>query len=170
MTNAFVRRASRLVLVLFAAAFAAGCEDEATASAGGLPKNLAPGIYSLFSVAGQGGGSATVRLHLERVQVPGKIASYQGELTYDTGVLTLKEADLPEGVIGSAREIAPGRVRFAGAAPDGLEELPALTLRFARRGEIRRETFKLSLEEVADADFVDLTSKVSTAAPFFEAR
>ncbi|HEU0014055.1 MAG TPA: hypothetical protein VFQ45_10250 [Longimicrobium sp.] len=170
MTNVSLRRTARLALVLLSVGFAAGCEDEATTPAGGLPKNLAPGIYSLFSVAGQGGGVATVQLHLERVQVPGKIASYQGELTYDTGVLTLKEAELPEGVIGSAREISPGRVRFAGATPDGLEQLPALTMRFARRGEIRRETFKLNIEEVADEDFGDLTSKVSSGAPFFEAR
>ncbi|HEU0014720.1 MAG TPA: hypothetical protein VFQ45_13625, partial [Longimicrobium sp.] len=110
MQRALLSRAARLLLLPLAV-LAAACDREATSPSDGMPSDLAPGIYSLFSVTGSGPG-ATVDLYLKQVQVPGRLASYQGEISYDAGTMSLKAAELPEGVIGTAREAAPGRIRF----------------------------------------------------------
>jgi hypothetical protein len=152
-----------------AALLAAGCSDAtAPVAKDGLPADLERGIYPLVNVVSETEGAAQVELYLKRVQVDDRLAGYQGELTYDASILTLEHTDLPPGLIGSTNETAPGHVRFAGAAPDGVGDVPVLALRFTQRGAIGQQSFGVKVEEVAGASgFADLTSQVSTRGAFF---
>lgn len=158
-----------LVGATAAAALLGACSDAtAPVSNDGLPRNLDHGIYPLVAVASQTSDAAQVELYLKRVPDAVKLSSFQGELTYDPNVLALEHTDLPPGVIGSTNETSPGHVRFAGAGLDGLGDVPVLALRFTRRGEIRRESFGVKVEELTDAQgFADLTALVSGGMPFF---
>jgi hypothetical protein len=160
----------RTAAVLSAAAMAllSACSDAtAPARTDGLPKELDAGIYPLISVASQTSSTAQVDLYLKRVPAATRIASYQGELTYDASVLTLEHTDLPAGLIGTTNEVTPGHVRFAGAALEGVGDVPVLALRFTRRGSFGQKSFAVKVEELAGADdFADLTQQVSTRSYF----
>jgi hypothetical protein len=161
-------RMARLALPC-AAALLASCSD-ATAPVpdGGLPANLERGIYPLVEVVSETQGAAQVELYLKRVDVADRLASYQGELTYDAAALTLEHTDLPPGLIGSTNEVSPGHVRFAGAALDGVGDVPVLALRFTRHGEVGPQSFGVKVEEVTGATgFADLTAQVSARGAFF---
>ena len=122
---------------------------------------LGPGIHPVLVVAAQDAESARVELYLKRVEVSEQVASYQGELRYDVGRMKLSAAELPSGVAGVWNEVEPGRVRFAAAAPGGVGDAPALTLRFAPQGRIERTAFTLNMEEVvASQAFANITAKV----------
>jgi hypothetical protein len=164
-----VSAAGRMALLLALPAVIASCSDAtAPVSESGLPGNLDRGIYPLVNVVSQTSSTAQVELYLKRVPADVRLASYQGELTYDAAALTLEHTDLPPGLIGSTNEVSPGHVRFAGAALDGVGDVPVLALRFARRGELGAQSFNVKVEEVAGTEgFADLTSQVSTRAPFF---
>ena len=161
-------RAVRAVLPL-AALLAGACSDATAPVANdGLPAGLERGIYPLVNVASETGGAAQVELYLKRVKVDDRLASFQGELTYDASTLALEHTDLPPGIIGSTNETSPGHVRFAGAALDGVGDVPVLALRFTRRGEVGAKSFGVKVEELSDTEgFADLTSQVSTQGPFF---
>ncbi|HEX7243688.1 MAG TPA: hypothetical protein VF263_25600 [Longimicrobiaceae bacterium] len=125
-----------------------------------------PGIHPVIVLAGEGGGTAVVRLHLRRVQVDGAISSYQGEVSYDTRALTLSRAELPQGVAGAWNEPAPGRVRFAGASPQGVGDVPVLTLHFRTRGPVEGSGFRVKMEEVVSAiGFRSLSARVVRRDP-----
>jgi hypothetical protein len=158
-----------LAIPVAAAALLAACSDAtAPRQDDGLPRNLERGVYPLISVVSQTRASAEVELSLKRVPAAIMLSSFQGELTYDPAVMALEHTDLPPGIIGSTNETSPGHVRFAGAALDGVGDVPVLSLRFTRHGEIRRESFGVKVEEVTDAQgFADLTSQVSAGTPFF---
>jgi hypothetical protein len=158
-----------LAIPLAAAALLAGCSDAtAPRQDDGMPGNLDRGVYPLVTVASETSNSAQVELYLKRVPSAIKLSSFQGELTYDPAVLALEHTDLPPGIIGSTNETTPGHVRFAGAALDGVGDVPVLALRFTRRGEIRRESFGVKVEEITDVQgFADLTSQVSAGTPFY---
>ena len=160
----FVRTGLPIAMLL-----AAACSDATAPVANdGLPSNLDRGIYPLVNVASETGSSAQVELYLKRVKVDDRLASFQGEMTYDAAALELEHTDLPPGIVGSTNETSPGHVRFAGAALDGVGDVPVLALRFTRRGEIGQQSFGVKVEEVAGATgFTDLTSAVSTRAPYF---
>jgi hypothetical protein len=164
-------RLRSMALALALGASLPGCADRATApdATGGMPAELAPGIYPLLSVASQTSATAQVDLYLKRVPGDTKLASYQGELTYDAALLTLEHTDLPAGIVGTTHEVSPGHVRFAGAALDGLGDVVLVSLRFSRRGSLTKAAFQVKVEEVSGADdFADLTSQVSTTRSFFQ--
>jgi hypothetical protein len=167
-----IRRSSpfaRLSLALAAAVALAACTD-ASSDNGGMPTDAGEGLYPSLSVA-TSRGIATAELGLR--QVPGglRFASYQGEIAYDPQVLSFQGADLPQGVDGAAHEATPGHVRFTGAALDGTLGAPMLTLRFAVKGKVVRESFTVTLEEVTrDGDFEDLTGQVKAGALVYQAR
>ncbi|MDB4950230.1 MAG: hypothetical protein JWM27_2879 [Gemmatimonadetes bacterium] len=158
-----------LAIPLAAAALLAACSDAtAPRQDDGLPGNLDRGIYPLINVVSQTASAAQVDLYLKRVPSAVKLASFQGELTYDATVMTLDHTDLPAGIIGSTNEVGVGHVRFAGAALDGVGDVPVLTLRFTRHGEVQRESFKVKVEEVSGTEgFADLTAQVSGRDPYF---
>jgi hypothetical protein len=158
-----------LAIPMAAAVLLAACSDATAPSPdNGLPRNLDRGVYPLVTVASQSANAAQVELYLKRVPAAIKLSSFQGELTYDPAVLALEHTDLPPGIIGSTNEATPGHVRFAGAALDGVGDVPVLALRFTRRGEIRRESFGVKVEEITDSEgFADLTAQVSAGTPFF---
>jgi hypothetical protein len=164
-----VLSAGRLGLLVPLAAIAASCSDAtAPVEESGLPSHLERGIYPLVNVVSETQAGAQVELYLKRVPAGVLLASYQGELTYDPAVLTLEHTDLPQGLIGSTNETAPGHVRFAGAALDGVGDVPVLALRFTRRGEVGAKSFGVKVEELSGSEgFADLTSQVSTQGPFF---
>ncbi|HEX2079834.1 MAG TPA: cohesin domain-containing protein [Longimicrobium sp.] len=160
MKHAAWKRGAAALLV---SAALAACERQPAASQTPDPLGgLEPGIHPVLVVAAAEGG-AQVELHLRRVQVQGRVASYQGELRYDASVLRLRGAQLPAGVAGAWNEVEPGRVRFAGAAPGGVPDGAVLTLRFAASAPPVRESFAVAMEEVVAHDFADLTASVSRA-------
>jgi hypothetical protein len=159
---------SAAVLSVAAMALLSACSDAtAPVQTGGLPKDLESGIYPLISVASRTSSTAQIDLYLKRVPSATRLASYQGELTYDASALTLEHTDLPAGMIGTTNEVSPGHVRFAGAALDGLGDVPVLSVRFTRHGALGQKSFEVRVEELAGAeDFADLTSQVSPHAYF----
>jgi len=168
--TAYAPRVARAAAAAAALALAAACADAVAPEAeGGLPKNLERGIYPLVNVASESQTSAQVDLYLKRVPGAIRLAGYQGELTYDADALTLEHTDLPAGMIGTTNETSPGHVRFAGAALDGVDDVPVLALRFTRRsGTLGQQSFQVKVEEVTGSDgFTDLTQQVSTRGAFF---
>lgn len=147
----------------------AGCENAVQPKEQSVLEGLAPGIHPVVVLAAAAGDAATVELHLKRVGVDARIASFQGELGYDQEKLTLAGAELMPGVMGAWNESAPGTVRFAGAAADGMGEGAVLTLRFTTKGEVAGGAFRVKVEElVSSTDFQDLSSQlVAREQPVF---
>jgi hypothetical protein len=167
----YAPRLARAAAACAAVALAAACADAvAPEQSDGLPRDLERGIYALVNVASESQSAAQVEVYLKRVPGAIRLASYQGELTYDAAALTLEHTDLPAGMIGTTNEVSPGHVRFAGAALDGVGDVPVLALRFTRKGgTIGQQTFQVKVEEVAGSDgFTDLTQQVSTRGAFFQ--
>ncbi|HEX2092061.1 MAG TPA: hypothetical protein VHG28_06645 [Longimicrobiaceae bacterium] len=124
-------------------------------------RELGPGIHPVVVLAGGSGNTADVQLHLRRVQVESGIASYQGEFTYNVRSLTLRSAELPRGIAGAWNETAPGKIRFAGAALEGVGDRPVLVLHFDTRGAIGAADFGVKIEEVVgSSDFRSLSSRL----------
>ena len=113
---------------------------------------------------------AGVKAELALRQIPGGLtfASYQGEVVFDPAVLTLQDATLPDGVDGVANLVSPGHIRFAATALDGTVGAPLLRMSFAASGEVKREAFSVSFEEVTDGDFSDLTGQVQSGYLIFQ--
>jgi hypothetical protein len=158
---------ARLSLAVAALVALAACTD-ASSDNGGLPTDASEGLYPSLSVSSARGATQAA---LSLKQLPGglRFASYQGELTFDTRVLTLQSVELPEGVAGAANESSPGHVRFSGAALDGTVGAPLLNLRFTARGAVTRESFSVSFEEITrEGDFEDLTAQVKTGALLYQ--
>jgi hypothetical protein len=87
---------------------------------------------------------------------------------FDPAILTFKGVTLPAGVDGAANLVSPGHIRFAGAALDGTVGAPLLTMSFSASGEVKREAFSVSFEEVTDADYADVTSQVQRGYLIFQ--
>lgn len=139
----------------------AACEPAAPVAPEPPTEPLGPGIHPTLVVASQTGDSAVVELHLRRVQIPDEVASYQGELRYDAARLKLSAAAFPAGAAGVWNEVEPGRLRFAGAAPEGVRDGAVLALRFARSGAVEAAGFSVAMEEVVARNaFAPLTSRV----------
>ncbi len=149
-----------LALVL-ALGLLGGCEDAVQPQEPNVVEGLGPGIHPIVVLATQSGSAATVELHLKRVGVEEKIASFQGELGYDASQLTLTGAELKPGVMGAWNEGTEGSVRFAGAVAEGMGEGAVLTLRFTAKTEVEGSAFQVKVEElVSSTDFQDLTSRL----------
>lgn len=156
-------KGSRRALVLaMSLGLLAGCENAmAPEEQIDVTEGLAPGIHPIVVLAGINAGTTDVQLHLRRVQVDATISSFQGELSYDTNAMTLKGAELPQAVMGAWNEIAPGKVRFAGAALEGVADAPVLTLHFEAKQAVQGNAFGVKMEEiVAATDFHSLTTQV----------
>lgn len=147
----------------------AGCENAVEPQEPGILDGLAPGIHPVVVLTSSAGGSAAVELQLKRIGVDAKIASFQGELVYDAQRLSLTGAELSQGVMGAWNESAPGTVRFAGAAAEGLAQDGVLKLRFTAKGAVAGDAFRVKLEElVSSADFQDLAPRlVARDQPLF---
>ncbi|HEU4558324.1 MAG TPA: hypothetical protein VFS20_10760 [Longimicrobium sp.] len=143
----------------------AACADKE--NNGGLPTNAEAGLYPQISVSGD---RASTKAELALRQIPGGVtfASYQGEVIFDPAVLTLKDVALPEGVDGAAHLVSPGHIRFAGTALDGTVGAPLLRMTFSASAEVRREAFSVRFEEVADAEFSDVTGQVQSGYLIFQ--
>ncbi|HEX8245888.1 MAG TPA: hypothetical protein VF541_20410 [Longimicrobium sp.] len=160
-------RIARLVTVAIAS-LAAACTDAATGDK--LPTDAGAGLYPQI-VVGIGKGTAQADLSLR--QVPGglSLGSYQGEVVFNPAVLTLQSAEFPEGVIGAANEVAPGRIRFAGSALDGTDGALVLRMRFAVKSTVTRSVFSATFEEVTDAvEFADVTAQVKNGTLLYQQR
>lgn len=143
----------------------AACADKE--QNGGLPTNAEAGLYPQISVSGS---RSDTKAELALRQIPGGInfASYQGEVIFDPAVLTLKSVALPDGVDGAAHLVSPGHIRFAGTALDGTVGAPLLRMNFTANSEVRREAFGVRFEEVADAEFNDVTGQVQSGYLIFQ--
>lgn len=159
----------RPALVLAVVALAAACQDVVQPKQGvaGDPlTGLKSGLHPVLVVTEAGPVTTYADVRLHRVQTNAPIASFQAEITFDTTQLTVLGSDFAAGVDGAWHEVAPGRVRFAGAAAVGLGDAPLATLRFASKQVAARRTFGLQFQELVGADdFSDLTSLVATGAP-----
>lgn len=161
----WMSRSGAMVLLLNAGLLA-GCDHpvEPQQSGEDVLKGLGPGIHPVLVMAGppSAGGVVQVEVHLRQVGMSAKMASYQGKLGYDTGMLKISRVELPKGVMGAWNETAAGQVRFAGASPEGLSAGPVLVLTFMPRGKVTAGAFTLRMEEVVGAaDFADLTPHVA---------
>jgi hypothetical protein len=161
---------ARLMLAALAGLAVAACSDAKNDRDGALPTDAGAGLYPSMSVATQH-GTATAQLSLRQVPGGTRFGSYQGEVVFDPAVLTFQSAVLPQGVEGAANLSAPGHVRFVGMALDGTEGAPLLTLRFAAKGQVAKEAFQVSFEEVTQADdYADLTSLVKAGTLLYSSR
>jgi len=129
-------------------------------------KDLPPGIYPVFSAPGWTSRKPGVPIHtsvrLIGVKMDEKIASYQGELRYDPKTVTIKDVQVPNGLMAVWNETEPGVIRFAGVSVEGLAEVPILLFDIESDGPIRAADFRVRLEEVVAAkDFANLTDAVA---------
>lgn len=156
---------ARFSALLLALGLVLGSGHTARAQQGASRQGLGPGIHPVLVVAGRTGSTVRMELYLSRVDVPALIGSYQGEIGYDTGALTLARAELPRGITGAWNEVAPGRVRFAGITLQGLADGPVLVLNFEARGPVAAEGFTLRMKEVAAAgDYSNLAPRLVARA------
>lgn len=156
-------RAPRWAAAAALLALLGGC-DNTLQTQTETPVVLAPGVHAVVVVS-----PAEVQLHLRREGVETPIASYQGEMRYDVSRLTVQGGSFPSGVMGAWNEVEPGRIRFAAAAPEGLQGSLALTLRTTPRGEVGESAFQVRMDElVGAASFEDLKPRfVERAHPLF---
>ncbi|MBB4639386.1 hypothetical protein [Longimicrobium terrae] len=132
-----------------------------TRSAQPRPARQEAGIYPVLVVVDETAAGATVELHLKRVDVAERIASYQGELVYDPAALTVSAGRIPAGITGSWNETRRGTLRFAGVAVAGIEAGPVLTLTVVTTRPLAAEAFRLRMEEVVSATgFGDLAPRL----------
>ncbi|WP_331056369.1 hypothetical protein [Longimicrobium sp.] len=155
-------RATRWTLAAaLALALAAGARAEARGQEPPPAAAQEPGIYPVLFVTGETAAGATVELHLKRVGVDDRIASFQGELVYDPARLTVSAGQIPQGITGSWHQARPGTLRFAGVALAGIDAGPVLTLTVAATRPLAADDFALTLEEVVSATgFRNLVSRV----------
>ena len=119
-----------------------------------------PGIYPVLVVAGQEGETATVELHLKRVEVKDEVASFQGELRYDAKRMTLTGTEIPAGITGASNEAEPGVLRFAGVSLDGIERGAVLTLKLRASAPVAADAFELRMQEIVAETFQDLAPQL----------
>lgn len=120
-----------------------------------------PGIYPVLVVARQTADSATLELHLKRVRVTERVASFQGELTFNAATLALGGVRVADGITGATNERKAGTLRFAGVATSGIDGSQVLSLSFATHAPVTAESFELNVEEiVASDDFMNLAPRL----------
>jgi hypothetical protein len=158
------RAALRLAAVLVLSASISACADGADPLAG-IPRGAADGLYPQVIVAGPNAAVTEVRISLLRKPAGTLLGSYQGELSFDASALRVQAATLPSGIDGVAELSAPGHLRFVGTALDGVGEVPLVTVRFERIGQVRPESFGVLMEEVTASDLSDVTAQVFSGAP-----
>lgn len=157
------------VLVLLPAAMAAAPGPAAAA----LPRRcqqVARGseIHAFVAGGPLNASADTLTISLCLVAGPGaqRIGSYQGELRFDPAAASLVSARHAPGGMRVHNEIEPGRLRFAGVAPDGIAETAVLHL-VLRLPPSRRTIppIALTIREIASTGGDDLTASVVAARP-----
>lgn len=152
---------SRIVAALLGLGLLGGCENAGMPTEPSVLEGLAPGIHPIVVVGSKTGTTTQVQLYLKKVQVDAPISSFQGEFDYDSQGLTLAEAEIPQGITGAWNKTADGKIRFAGAALEGVGEGPVLTLRFQSKTALQRSDFKVKMEELTAAeDFHSLADQL----------
>jgi hypothetical protein len=161
---------SRTAAVLLGAGLLIGCTDPLS-SAGRTPdspetEELLPGITPILVITAQTATTITVELHLRRVEMDERIASFQGQLRFDAGTMSLDAAQIPQNITGAWNGTETGTVRFAGVALQGIVDAAILTLTFATSTPAEGAAFEIMMEEViATEGFRDLTSSIRQRDP-----
>lgn len=123
------------------------------------------GIYPSIKVGTPAASTTPVQVHFRRVRTAARIGSFQGEIVYRSELGGIARAELPEGITGSWNEVAPGRVRFAGAAVGPVADGAVLTVYLQGGGAVRDADFTLKIEEITAPDqFSNLTSLIVETA------
>jgi len=159
----------RVVAALLGLGLLGGCESAAGPTEPGVLEGLTPGIHAIVVVGNRTGTTTQVQLYLKKVQLDATVSSYQGEFSYDSQGLTFADAEIPQGITGAWNKTADGKVRFAGAAPNGVGEGAVLTLRFESKAALQKTDFKVKMEEITAAeDFHSLADQlVEKEQPLF---
>ena len=113
---------------------------------------VTPGIYPTIAIPAAGGEMTKVEVHLRRANLSASMVSYQGEINYRSDLLTIDRAESAPGVTGSWNEPEPGRLRFAGASLDGIDQDLVVTFIVKGTRAIKPSDFRLSIEEIIGAD------------------
>jgi hypothetical protein len=161
-TRNWLGRARGALLLALGLGALAGCEDAGAPTAADPLAGLTRGIHPLVVLAKPAGDTVRVELRLHQVEMNARISSFQGELTFDTGRLTLVGAEVPPHLLVAWNEVEAGRVRLAGAGAEGLGEVPMLVLRFVPGGTEGAGAFKLGMEEIVagEESFTNVTSQL----------
>jgi len=169
-----ITHATRLFGAVLAVSLAASaCDDDILApDPNALPQEiqeLPSGLHPVVSIPGLAdfvpGGLIRIDVYLYAVDVPDGVAAYQGELSFVSSALSIKEGGFAEGVLGAWNEASPGTVRFAGAALEGIGSRPILQLTARAVRAPAAEDFTVVMEEViATQGFANLTAHMAIAA------
>lgn len=160
------KRVALRLLPLFALLLAGGASGCTNAVAPEKPEvdplhGLGTGIHPVAVIGTSTDGTTRVAIHLKRVGVDIRVASYQAELSLSRG--SLVRAELPEGIAGSWNEISPGTLRVAGAALEGIGD-EAVLIAYVRAGEVRATDLRLRVEELTSTDgFSDASGLLSSS-------
>ena len=168
------RRGGGLVLFLALVSGIGACEDEATNPAGlaeeGIPdlEALEPGIHTVFLApsltSAHRGEPLSMSVHLLGVGIEEEIASYQGEIRYDSGKVQIGTIGVPDGLMAVWNQVEEGLIRFAGVAIEGLSTSPILLFELTSDGPVHPSDFEVEIEEIiASEGFKDLTGNASSA-------
>jgi hypothetical protein len=121
---------------------------------------LEQGLRPVLILGESGGGSAHTSLALVPRGTTDRLGAVQGQLEYDTVMFRLRDADVIGDRIGFVKEVRPGTIRFAVAAPAGLAGEPIIGLRWDVSRALEARGFVIRFETVVSPDFADLRSKV----------
>lgn len=151
------------------------CNEEPINS-GNLPEEPAApaeGIQAFLQVSDtEAEPGEAVRVYV-RVQLPEgsatKLGSYTGEIRFDPRVIELREpVDINDGLRVTNPEADAGRVRFAGAAPNGFGDLTLFEGEFVVRGASWRDALSFQMSELSAAmTMSDLTPSLQVAPQIF---
>lgn len=159
------RNALRSLFVLAALVATGACQDAVQPKLADPADPLAglqAGLHPVLVVTPAGPVTTYAQVRLHPVNTQASVASFQAELAFDAAQLQLLGGDFAPGVQGAWHEVSPGRVRFAGLAPAGLQDAPLATLRFASRAGAASRAFDLDIQELVGADdFRDLMPLVA---------
>lgn len=151
----------RLALLAIATLGVSACTDATGPALFELerPEIEASGIHPSIVVGKTSGAVTQVEVHLRRVQTDARIGSFQGEIGFRSDLGAVVGAVLPEGVTGSWNEVAPGRLRFAGAALGPVADGAILSLAIEGSRVPKVSDFTLKIEEITAPDqYSNLTS------------
>lgn len=120
---------------------AVACTEEPMAPA--VPADLSPSLNAgtVHAVIEQGDRTADgkIRYTVRILARKGEMASYQGALVFTPGSVTIDAVTVPEAANGEVHlvnreQLAEGRIRFAGYAPEELSTSEAFSFTVASRG------------------------------------
>jgi hypothetical protein len=155
-----IHRAALAIAALASCATLMACADDSLHAVPTAPTISAPGIHPVLVVTAQDARGARVELHMKRVEMTDRIASYQGELTYDGARLALDSASIPAGITGAWHEVRKGTLRFSGIAVNGVPDGAVLRMSFATTTPVEASSIALRMEELTSEGFTDLKTRL----------